>query len=46
VREAVVLGVGIDWAEAFHDVALGQPGKGVIEQFRVDHGPAGVARPA
>jgi transposase len=39
-----VLGVGVDWAEAFHDVALGQPGKGVIEQFRVDHGPAGVAR--
>jgi hypothetical protein len=22
-----VLGVGVDWAEAFHDVALGQPGK-------------------
>jgi transposase len=39
-----VLAVGIDWAEAFHDVALGQPGQGVIGQFRVDHGPAGVAR--
>jgi hypothetical protein len=38
-----VLGIGIDWAEAFHDVALGQPGKGVIEQFRIKHGPAGVA---
>jgi Transposase/Transposase IS116/IS110/IS902 family len=39
-----VLGVGIDWAEAFHDVALGQPGKGVIEQFRIGHGPDGLAR--
>jgi transposase len=39
-----VLGVGIDWAEAFHDVALGQPGMGVMEQFRIEHGPAGVAR--
>jgi transposase len=39
-----VLGVGIDWAELFHDVALGRPGEGVIEQFRVEHGPAGVGR--
>ncbi|HEY2640656.1 MAG TPA: IS110 family transposase [Streptosporangiaceae bacterium] len=39
-----VLGVGVDWAESFHDVALGVPGKGVIDQFRVEHGPAGVAR--
>jgi hypothetical protein len=39
-----VLGVGVDWAESFHDVALGQPGKGVIEQFRIEHGPAGVSR--
>jgi hypothetical protein len=39
-----VLGVGIDWAESFHDVALGQPGKGVIEQFRIDHTVAGVHR--
>jgi transposase len=39
-----VLGVGVDWAESFHDVALGVPGKGVTEQFRIDHGPAGVAR--
>jgi transposase len=39
-----VLGVGLDWAENFHDVALGVPGKGVIEQFRIDHGPDGVAR--
>jgi transposase len=43
-REAPLLGVGLDWAEEFHDVALGVPGKGVIEQFRIDHGPAGVAR--
>ena len=39
-----MLGVGIDWAESFHDVALGRPGEGVIEQFRIEHGPAGVAR--
>lgn len=39
-----VLAVGVDWAESFHDVALGVPGRGVIEQFRVDHGPAGVGR--
>ena len=39
-----MLGVGVDWAEAFHDAALGQPGKGVIEQFRIEHGPAGLSR--
>lgn len=39
-----MLGVGIDWAESFHDVALGRPGKGVIEQFRIDHTAAGVHR--
>ena len=39
-----MLGVGVDWAESFHDVAIGQPGKGVIEQFRIEHGPAGVGR--
>lgn len=39
-----MLGVGVDWAEAFHDVALGRPGEGVVEQFRIDHDPAGVAR--
>ena len=38
-----MLGIGIDWAEDFHDIALGTQEKGVIEQFRVDHGPAGVA---
>jgi hypothetical protein len=36
-----VLGIGIDWAEDFHDIALGTQEKGVIEQFRIDHGPAG-----
>lgn len=39
-----MLGVGVDWAESFHDVALGQPGKGVVAEFRIEHGPAGVAR--
>jgi transposase len=39
-----VLGVGIDWAESFHDVALGRPGEGIIEQFRIDHTAAGVDR--
>ncbi len=34
--------MGVDWAESFHDVALGRPGQGVIAQFRIDHGPAGV----
>jgi hypothetical protein len=38
-----VLGIGIDWAEEFHDIALGTQEKGVIEQFRITHGPAGVA---
>ncbi|HEX6404708.1 MAG TPA: transposase [Pseudonocardiaceae bacterium] len=40
----LVLGVGIDWAEEFHDIALGTMEKGVIEQFRIEHGPAGVDR--
>lgn len=39
-----MLGVGVDWAEEFHDIALGTPEKGVTEQFRIDHGPDGVAR--
>lgn len=38
-----MLGIGIDWAEEFHDVALGTQEKGVVEQFRIGHGPAGVA---
>jgi len=39
-----VLGIGTDWAEEFH-IALGKgtQEKGVIEQFRIDHGPSGVA---
>jgi hypothetical protein len=37
-----VLGVGIDWAEAFHLVALGRPEEGVIEVRRVEHTPAAV----
>ena len=39
-----MLGVGLDWAEDHHDVALGLPGKGVTEQFRIEHDPDGVAR--
>lgn len=38
-----MLGIGIDWAEEFHDVALGTMEKGVTEQFRISHGPDGVA---
>ena len=34
-----MLGVGIDWAEEFHLVALGSPGEGVIEVRRVEHRP-------
>ena len=37
-----MLGVGIDWAEEFHLVALGRPGDGVIEVSRVEHTPAAV----
>jgi transposase len=35
-----MLGVGIDFAEEFHLVALGRPGEGVLEVIRVDHSPA------
>lgn len=38
-----MLGIGIDWAEEFHDVALGTVEQGVVEQFRIVHGPDGVA---
>jgi hypothetical protein len=38
-----VLGVGIDWAEEFHLVALGSPGAGVTEIVRVEHRPEAVA---
>ena len=37
-----MLGVGIDWAEAFHLVALGHPDQGVIQIRRVEHTPAAV----
>jgi transposase len=37
-----VLGMGIDWAEAFHLVALGRPAEGVIKIRRVEHTPAAV----
>src|SRR5512133_299464 len=38
----MVLGGGIDWAEAFHLVALGRPAEGVIALRRVEHTPAAV----
>ena len=37
-----MLGVGIDWAEAFHLVDLGHPDEGVIQVLRVEHNPAAV----
>ncbi|WP_126894697.1 IS110 family transposase, partial [Microbacterium sp. HSID17254] len=38
-----MIGIGIDWAEQFHDVAIGTPDTGVISQFRISHRPDGVA---
>lgn len=38
-----MLGVGIDWAEDFHLVALGRPGEGVTQITRIEHTPAAVA---
>ncbi|MDN5861578.1 MAG: transposase [Pseudonocardia sp.] len=38
-----MLGVGIDWAEQFHLVALGNPSSGVTEVFRVEHTAPAVA---
>lgn len=38
-----MLSVGIDWAEEFHLVALGTPGEGVVEEFRIEHQPRAVA---
>jgi hypothetical protein len=35
-----LLGLGIDWAEQFHVVALGRPDQGVIDIARVQHSPA------
>jgi transposase len=37
-----VLAVGIDWAEAFHLVALGRPDQGVMQVIRVEHTPTAV----
>lgn len=37
-----MLGVGIDWSEEFHLVALGRPGEGVVEVLRVEHTPSAV----
>ncbi|MGH2704936.1 MAG: IS110 family transposase, partial [Actinomycetota bacterium] len=37
-----MLGIGIDWSEEFHLVALGRPGEGVMEVFRVEHRPDAV----
>ena len=37
-----MLGVGIDWAEEFHVVALGWPGEGVFDVRRVEHAPGAV----
>ena len=37
-----MLGVGIDWSEEFHLVALGRPGEGVIDISRVEHSPTAV----
>jgi transposase len=37
-----MLGVGIDWAEDFHLVALGRPGEGVTKIARIQHTPAAV----
>ena len=38
-----MLGIGIDFAEEFHLVALGRPGEGVIEIRRVEHTPEDLA---
>jgi transposase len=37
-----VLGVGIDWSEEFHLVAVGRPGEGVMDVSRVEHSPTAV----
>src|SRR5665811_2627836 len=37
-----MLAVGIDWAEEFHDVALGRPCDGVFDEIHVDHTPAAI----
>jgi hypothetical protein len=37
-----VLGVGIDWSEEFHLIAIGRPDEGVMEVVRVEHRPDAV----
>jgi len=37
-----MLGVGIDWAEEFHLVALGRPDEGVFDIARVEHDPRSI----
>jgi transposase len=37
-----MLGVGVDWSEDFHVVALGTGDQGVFEVFRVEHRPSAV----
>ncbi len=37
-----MLGVGVDWAEEFHDVALGRPGDGVFDEIHVGHTSAAI----
>jgi transposase len=37
-----MLSVGVDWAEEFHLVALGNPGEGVVEELRIEHQPKAV----
>jgi transposase len=38
----MVLGVGFDWAEDYHLVAVGRPDQGVVEVRRVEHTPTAV----
>jgi hypothetical protein len=38
-----MLGVGLDWAEAFHVAAFGRPETGVTDLRRIEHTPAGLA---
>jgi hypothetical protein len=40
----MLLGVGIDWAEQFHLVALGRPGEGIVEIARVEHSAPAIDR--
>src|SRR2546421_205600 len=43
VKEAMMLGVGVDWAGSFHDVALGRPGLESYLELRkvLPHGETG-----